>query len=96
MSNGTSNTLSRRTYDCYVCEKQGFPNVWVHLAGKTADGKTIYLEADGVTAHRHKFKESGRNNSSEQAQTDTTADTIISLLREIDGKLNRLLAIEGQ
>lgn len=93
MSNGTS----KKTYACFICEKNGFPDERVYLAGKDANGKTIYLEPDGVTAHQHKRKETSNTTSSQQQPTTlaTTADTIISLLKEIDAKLDRLLAIEG-
>lgn len=89
----TNGTLSRKTFECFVCQKQGFTER-VYLAGKDSNGRTIYLEPDGVTAHQHKFKRSGQLNG--QAQNGTTKDEIISLLKEIDSKLNRLLAIEGQ
>jgi hypothetical protein len=57
------------------------------LAGRTTDGKTIYLEPDGVTAHRHKFKERTQNPTT----LATSADPIISLLKSIDQKLYTLL-----
>ncbi len=92
MSSTTANvTISKKTFECFVCQKQGF-NERVYLAGKDSNGKTIYLEPDGVTAHRHKFKE--RTNT--PTTLSTSADTIISKLDEINTKLDRLLAIEGQ
>jgi hypothetical protein len=91
----SNNNISKQTFECFICQKQGFPNERVYLAGKTADGKTIYLAEDGVIAHKHKFRE-----KTSQAQPPTTlttaADTIISKLDEIIQKLDRLLAIEGQ
>jgi hypothetical protein len=90
----TNGAISKTTFECFVCKKQGF-NERVYLADKTPDGKTIYLEPDGVTAHRHKFKDRGGNNLYSQLQTPTTlatsADTIISLLKSIDQKLDTLL-----
>lgn len=86
--------MSRKTYNCYICEKNGYPDERVHLAGKDANGRTIYLEPDGVTAHQHRRKE-GSTSSAQPTITPTTAETIISLLKDIDSKLNRLLAIEG-
>ena len=92
MSSTTNGSISKKTFECFVCQKQGFPNERVYLAGKDANGLTIYLEPDGVTAHRHKFKE--RTNP--PTTLSTSADTILSKLDEISQKLDRLLAIEGQ
>lgn len=90
----SNNNISKQTFECLVCKKQGFDER-VYLAGKTADGKTIYLEPDGVTAHQHKFKQ--RTSDVQPPITlATSADTIISKLDVIDRKLDRLLAIKGQ
>ena len=91
MSSTTNGTISKKTFECFVCQKQGFPNERVYLAGKDENGKTIYISEDGVTRHQHKFKESGYNSLPKQEQTDTTADTIISLLKNIDQKLDVLV-----
>ncbi|HZD35444.1 MAG TPA: hypothetical protein VE130_09590, partial [Nitrososphaeraceae archaeon] len=89
----TKGTISKQTFECYVCKKQGFNNERVYLAGKDSNGRTIYLETDGVTAHRHKFKE--RTPGETQPTTlATSADTIVSKLDEINSKLDRLLAKE--
>ncbi|MGH9987123.1 MAG: hypothetical protein ACRD8W_24515 [Nitrososphaeraceae archaeon] len=68
------------------------------MAGKDSNGKTIYLEPDRVTAHRHKFKERTSADSAHVQPTTlaTSTDTIISKLDKINAKLDRLLAIEGQ
>ncbi|MGH9953968.1 MAG: hypothetical protein ACRD5J_20320 [Nitrososphaeraceae archaeon] len=91
MASTTNGSISKQTFECFVCKKQGF-NERVYLAGKDANGKTIYISEDGVTAHQHKFKE--RINI--PTTLSTSADTIISKLDEINAKLDRLLAIEGQ
>ena len=84
----TSGTLSKKTFGCFVCQNQGF-NERVYLAGKDSNGRTMYLEPDGVTTHRHKFKERTINNT--PTTLTTTADTIISLLKNIDQKLDVLV-----
>lgn len=96
MSSTTNGSISKKTFECFVCQKQGFPNERVYLAGKDENGKTIYISEDGITRHQHKFKESRYNSLPKQAQNDTTKDEIIQLLKDIDSKLNRLLVIEGQ
>jgi hypothetical protein len=87
MSNGTS----KKTYSCFICEKNGYPDERVYLAGKDENGKTIYISEDGVTAHQHKRKEGGTFSSSNTTTTGGTADTIISLLKNIDQKLDVLV-----
>jgi hypothetical protein len=84
---------SKKTYSCFICEKNEYPDERVYLAGKDENGKTIYISEDGVSAHQHKRKESGTSNTQ---PTFSNADAIISLLRDIDSKLNRLLIIEEQ
>jgi hypothetical protein len=44
---------SKQTYECYVCKKNNFPGVRVHLDGKDANGKTIYKN-ENMTPHQHK------------------------------------------
>lgn len=36
--------VSKQTYPCYICRRNGFDNVRVFLDGKTEDGKTIYKD----------------------------------------------------
>ena len=94
MSNTTTKgTISKQTFECFVCKKQGFTNERVYLAGKDSNGRTIYLETDGVTAHRHKFKE--RTPETKPTTLATSSDIIIQKLDEINSKLDRLLAIEA-
>ena len=92
MSN--TNGTSKKTYNCFVCEKNGYPDERVYLAGKDENGKTVYISEDGVARHQHKRKGGGAISSSSSKLE--TSETIIQLLKEIDSKLNRLLAIEGQ
>lgn len=48
---------SKQTYPCFVCKKNGFPDVMVYLDGRTADGKTIYKNED-MTPHNPKQQQS--------------------------------------
>lgn len=44
---------SRKSYECFVCKRQGFEDVQVFLDGKDDQGKTIYKNED-MTPHQHK------------------------------------------
>jgi len=48
--------LSRKSYECFRCRDNGYPNTMIYLAGKDEQGKTIQLEEDG-TKHLHKLKD---------------------------------------
>jgi hypothetical protein len=65
--------------------------IYVAICTGSHYAEDIYLEEDGITAHQHKFKEASAFLRTEQTQSDTTADTIISLLKNIDQKLDVLL-----
>lgn len=45
----------QRTFECFVCKNNGFPNVMVVLAGKDERGVAIRKEPTGET-HIHKTK----------------------------------------
>lgn len=52
---------TRRTYPCFQCEKNGFPNEQVLLSGKDPQtGKTIYLNPKDESPHIHKNKLGGQ------------------------------------
>lgn len=51
----SQSSQEKKTYRCFVCEKNGFRNVQVVLGGKDKNMRTIYLEPDGRTPHQHKL-----------------------------------------
>lgn len=60
--------MSRKTYSCFVCQKNGYDDIQVFLAGKDEQGKTVYLEPDGVTRHIHKQQEQQQQQPTKQQQ----------------------------
>lgn len=74
----------------------------VYLAGKDDQGKTIYIEEDGI-AHRHKTKgehltqqqqhqqPAATNSSSTVGTTDITEGSTITTIKVINAKLDRII-----
>lgn len=50
---------SKRTFECFVCKNNGFPNVMVVLAGKDDHGRPIRKDPDDESDHVHKTKLAG-------------------------------------
>jgi len=101
---------SRKPYECFKCRDNGFPNTMVFLAGKDEQGKTIYIEEDGI-GHRHKTKgghiikqqqqpsAATTNSSSTVGTTDITegSSTAIKIVNaKLDRIINLLLESRGQ
>ena len=97
---------SRKTYECFVCKRQGFDNVQVYLDGKDAEGKTKYLNED-MTVHIHQGSSATTQATQPQAQAAastitvtqaqvTKEDRMIAMLNGITIKIDRLLAILEQ
>jgi hypothetical protein len=86
---------SPRTYECFVCKRNGIDGVQVYLDGKDAEGRTKYLNED-MTIHFHE----GTSASVATTQQPTTSkqvfkEEIVPLLRIINAKLDRLLSETG-
>ena len=67
----------------------------VYLAGKDEQGKTIYIEEDGMT-HQHKYKGKEQGQPSMQSTTSaatTTLTTDSTALKIINAKLDRIINI---
>lgn len=94
---------SRKTYECFVCKRQGFDNIQVYLDGKDAEGKTKYLNED-MTVHIHQGNSAMTQATQPQPQAQAAASTtivtqvtkedrMIAMLNGITIKLDRLFAI---
>jgi hypothetical protein len=96
---------SRKTYECFVCKRQGFDNVQVYLDGKDADGKTKYLNED-MTVHTHQGSSATTQATQPQPQAQgaasttivtqaqaTKEDRILNMLNGLTIKLDRVLAL---
>jgi hypothetical protein len=97
---------SRKTYECFVCKRQGFDNVQVYLDGKDAEGKTKYLNED-MTVHTHQDSSATTQATQPQPQAHAAASTtivtqttkedrMIAMLNGITIKIDRLSAILEQ
>jgi hypothetical protein len=82
---------SKQTYECYVCKRNGFPDIRVFLDGKTEEGKTIYKNED-MTSHQHKTKQPEQEQQS-QPQASTTIVTEPTSVKIINAKLDRIIAL---
>jgi hypothetical protein len=80
---------SRKTYECFKCRDNGFPNTMVYLAGKDEQGKTVYIEEDG-TGHQHKTKQ---QQGHQQGQGSTTVVTEPTAMKIINAKLDRIISL---
>jgi hypothetical protein len=79
---------SKQTYECYVCKRNGFPNVRVYLDGKTEDGRTIYKNED-MSPHAHKLKQQAQFHQEQQV---SNAD-LTELLKVLNEKMDRIIAL---
>lgn len=84
---------SPRTYECFVCKRQGVDGVQVYLDGKDAEGRTKYLNED-MTTHAHQGSGAAAAATTQQPMTNkqVSKGEIVPLLRIINAKLDRLLA----
>jgi hypothetical protein len=62
-NSSSSSQSPKRTYKCFVCEKNGFENIQVVLGGKDSNLRTIYLEPDGHTPHEHRTSKQSQQQS---------------------------------
>jgi hypothetical protein len=94
---------SRKTYECFVCKRQGFDNIQVYLDGKDAEGKTKYLNED-MNVHTHQGSNATTTQSQPQPQAAasttivtqaqaTEEDRILNMLNGLTIKLDRVLAL---
>jgi hypothetical protein len=94
-----SSTSEKKTYRCFVCEKNGFQNVQVVLGGKDQNGRTIYKEPDGRTPHQHKLKQEQQQQQQQQAKAPTiTREEVVELkanINEIKEMLQRYQTYYG-
>lgn len=67
-SSSSSSQSEKRILYCFVCEKNGFPNVQIVLKGKDQNGRTIYKEPDGQTPHLHRLKGEQQRQQLQQQQ----------------------------
>lgn len=83
---------SPRTYECFVCKRNGIDGVQVYLDGKDAEGHTRYLNED-MTTHFHQ----GTGASPQQPMTSRQVpkEEIVLMLKIINAKLDRLLSETG-
>ena len=82
---------SRKPYEFYVCQRNGFNGVMVYLAGKDENNKTVYLEEDG-TPHLHKTNKQGSSTVVTTNSTLSTGPTTTSL-KIINAKLDRIITL---
>jgi hypothetical protein len=86
---------SPRTYECFVCKRNGIDGVQLYLNGKDAEGRTKYLNEE-MTIHFHQG--SGAAPSPTQLPANSkqvSKEEIVPLLRIINTKLDRLLSKTG-
>ena len=89
---------SKQKYECFRCRDNGYPSTMVYLAGKDEQGKTIYVEEDGI-GHIHKIRQqqpqSRQPQSQQQQQQQQSTDSInpMPLLRLMDAKMDRIIAL---
>ena len=67
-SSSSSSQSEKRILYCFICEKNGFPNVQIVLKGKDQNGRTIYKEPDGQTPHQHRLKQGQFSQQQQQQQ----------------------------
>lgn len=91
---------SRKTYECFVCQKMGF-DVQVFLDGKDEKGHTKYLESDGVTKHVHKGQQPEEQyedkigvhlptGSTQESQQQPSLAQILQILQGLESKIDHL------
>ena len=59
---------TKKTYECFVCKNNGFPNVMVVLAGKDEHGRPIRKDPIDEGDHVHMTKLGGQQQQVTQAQ----------------------------
>jgi hypothetical protein len=66
---------TKKTYECFVCKNNGFPNVMVVLAGKDEHGRPIRKDPIDESDHVHMTKLGGQQQQVTQAQQPTPIPT---------------------
>lgn len=96
--------LSKSTYECYTCRRNGFPEIRVYLDGKTEDGKKTIYKNEDMSPHQHKVKQQtvtstatapttipSNSNSSTPVTTDTLESTIKLYFDSINAKIDKII-----
>lgn len=66
---------TKKTYECFVCKNNGFPNIMVVLAGKDEHGRPIRKDPIDESDHVHMTKLGGQQQQVTQAQQPTPIPT---------------------
>jgi hypothetical protein len=79
---------SPRTYECFVCKRNGIDGIQVYLDGKDAEGRTRYLnENRSMHIHQH----AGTVGVQPMIAQQGSEEQVVSLLKMINAKLDLLI-----